>query len=161
VAFYTPDDKTVEDVERSMLNYAIRQIRNQHETINDNSPLRVYFEILNSLYQANILKDRRMFMIEYDALGARTLILRFDTIYSFYKEKYIQIYRRTPPDKSTLLAELLRFLDKPAEMVVRQHRFGSLSSDDDKTFGVKGCVFCDYTLLADKYSLDLESRSYE
>jgi hypothetical protein len=144
-----------------MLNYAIRQIRNQHETINDNSPLRVYFEILNSLYQANILKDRRMYMLEYDALGARTLILRFDTIYSFYKEKYIQIYRRTPPDKSTLLAELLRFLDKPAEMVVRQHRFGSISSDEDKTFGVKGCVFCDYNILADKYSLDLESRSYE
>lgn len=161
--FYTPDNKLVKDVEDSMLEMAIKQIKNQHETINDNSPLRVYFEILNGLYQVGILKDKRMFRLEYEANDKKTLILRFDTIYSFYKEKYMQIYKRTPPDKSTILSELARFLDVPEAILVSQQRFKTIdySNNSEKTFGVKGCIVADYDILADKYSLDLESKSYD
>jgi hypothetical protein len=165
ISFDMPEDMTHDMMLDRAINTAHMQIIKQHEQMKNNSPLRIYFEILQLMYTNRQLAFNKNYKFKMDEAAGELLILRFDNIWGYFKSHYRHIYKRSEPDQNTIKEEFVKLLELPSsENLFKHHTFESIKNDNDffeittKAFSCKYCIELPYEMIQDRYGIDFNNR---
>lgn len=93
-----------------MYENAAKQIMVQHNEMTENGVLKIFFDILQELYDNGKFKEFFHYKREYNTSEGE-IVLRVKLIYnSLFKPYYLQKYRTIPPDRTALEGEMAKFL---------------------------------------------------
>lgn len=150
----------IANLEDYIVGYAAQQIAHQHHTMKKNSPLRSYFEILQLLFNENRLRSGVVWKI-VEENDIKYLVLRFDTIWGAFKERYMRQYNRVSPDQGSIEHEFRKYLEIPDDDNIGIYITSSFyptsgGGSNSKPYNCNKCIKIPYEKTMEMFGIEFE-----
>ncbi|MBB3837641.1 hypothetical protein FHS57_001638 [Runella defluvii] len=143
------------DVLEDFVSFGEKSIRRQFSIQSDTSVLTEFFNILQVLYEQNKIHAGIHYRIDKELL-----YLRFPSIYPLFLEKYRNVFFKTPPDKDSIVTEILQMeLPRQEKEVCKTIRFRSVDRTDDSSLKdmVSNSFSVRYEFVKKRFGLEFSS----
>lgn len=132
-------------------------ILKQHNVMADKTPLAEFFEILQLLFDSNVIFEGVHYKFNEGFLEINR------KVFTLFKQKYHHIYYKQSPDKDSIIEELIRF-EEPRERkdIIKSVRFMTIDSNDSNTKSIPetGSLSITYNKVQNSFNIDFSKKQY-